>query len=314
RKSEYGFKEQLKRIDFLGAILLILIVFGILFGLDRGTSLSWRSPISLVPLCLTVPLTLAFLYTETRFAVEPFTPGHIIFDRALFACYVQNFFGYAGFTALIFYLPLFFQVAQGFSSAQAGASLIPAAIAGVFGTLLGGILIKRLGKFYWLALIASSVGAVAAIPIAVAPSLPQGENIVIYVASVATFVPQGMTITASLIAIISNVEAKDQAVATACSFLFRALGCAVGVSIVGLVNQQVLASRLRASLDPSVADEILEEVATGLDFIKHLEPGLQALVRRCYSEGIQSGFIMCVVFLAVGAVSVVWWRERKMGK
>ncbi|KAI4100956.1 MAG: hypothetical protein L6R37_005162 [Teloschistes peruensis] len=314
RKSEYGLREQLKRIDFLGAILLILIVFGILFGLDRGTSLSWRSPVALVPLCLTVPLTLVFLYTETRFAVEPFTPGHIIFDRALFACYIQNFFGYAGFTALIFYLPLFFQVAQGFSPAQAGASLIPAAVAGVLGTLFGGLLIKRIGKFYWLALIASSVGALAAVPIAVAPSLPRGENIVVYVASVATFVPQGMTITASLIAIISNVETKDQAVATACSFLFRALGCAVGVSIVGLVNQQVLAMRLRASLDQHTANEIIEQVATGLDFIKHLEPGLQALVRKCYSEGIQSGFILCVILLAVGAVSVVWWKERKMGK
>ncbi|KAI4235526.1 MAG: hypothetical protein LQ352_008084 [Teloschistes flavicans] len=314
RKSEFTLKEQLKRIDFLGAILLILIVFGILFGLDRGTSISWRSPIALVPLCLTIPLTLAFLYTETRFASQPFTPAHIIFDRALFACYIQNFFGYAGLTALIFYLPLFFQVAQHMSPAQAGAGLIPGAVSVVIGTLLGGILLKRIGKFYYLALVSSSVGALATIPIAIAPSLHRGGNIVIYAASVVSFLPQGMTITASLIAIISNVAAKDQAVATACSFLFRALGAAVGVSLVGLVSQQVLAVRLRASLDPRTANHVLEEIGNGLDFIRDLEPGLQALVRECYARGVQGGFIMCVGLLAVGAVSCVWWRERRMGK
>ncbi|KAL8688127.1 MAG: hypothetical protein Q9218_005881 [Villophora microphyllina] len=314
QKSEIGLREQLKRIDFLGASLLILIVFGVLFGLDRGTSISWHSPIALIPLTLTIALLLAFLWTETRFASEPFTPGHVIFDKGLFACYLQNFFGYAGFTALIFYLPLFFQVVLQMTPAQAGAGLIPAAISAVVGTLLGGVILKRIGRFYWLALISSSVGAVAAVPIAFAPSLKQGSNIVIYMASVASFVPQGIVITASLIAIISNVSPADQAVATACAFLFRSLGAAVGVSLVGLVIQQVLGMRLRESLDTVDADRIIDRIATSLDFIKELRPEVQATVRECYSEGIQSGFIMCVGLLAVAALSVVWWREKKMAK
>ena len=201
RKTDTPWKEQIKRIDFLGALLLILIVFVILFGLDQGSNLSWHSPVAIVPLCATVPLVLAFLWVETRFASEPFTPGHVIFDKALCACYVQNFFGYAGFTAFIFYIPFFFEAALEMTPAQAGVGLIPAAISAVVGTLLGGLILKRIGKFYWLALIASGVGTVAAVPIAVAPSLKHGSAIAIYVASVVTFVPLGMTITASLIAI-----------------------------------------------------------------------------------------------------------------
>ncbi|KAL8703395.1 MAG: hypothetical protein Q9201_003424 [Fulgogasparrea decipioides] len=312
RKSERSSREQLKRIDFLGAFLLILIVFGLLFGLDRGTSVSWRNPVTLASLCATIPLLVAFLWVETRFASEPFTPGHVIFDKGLFACYVQNFFGYAGFTALIFYLPLFFQVALKMTPAQAGAGLIPAAISAVVGTLLGGIILKRIGRFYWLALIATSVGALAAIPIALAPSLKHGSLVTICIASVASFVPQGITVTASLIAIISNVSAADQAVATACSFLFRSLGAAVGVSLVGLVIRHVLGIKLRASLDSHEADEIFRKIARSLDFIKELRPELQALVRECYSAGIQSGYVMSVALLGVAAFSVVWWRERKM--
>lgn len=201
RKAEFSWREQLKHIDFLGAFLLISIVFGLLFGLDRGTNVSWRSAITLTSLCMTVPLSMAFLWVEARFASAPFTPGHVIFNKALIACYAQSFFGYAGFTALIFYIPSFLQVVMDMSPAQAGAGLIPAAISAVVGTLLGGIILKRIGRFYWLAVVAATLGALAAVPIAVAPSMHHGSVVTIYVASVASFVPQGIAVTASLIAI-----------------------------------------------------------------------------------------------------------------
>ena len=202
RQSEIPWRKQLPRIDILGALLLILTVFGLLFGLDRGSNVSWRSPLTIGSICAAVPLSIAFVVVETRFAVEPFTPGHVIFDKALIACYIQNFFGYAAFTALIFYLPLFFQAILQMTPAQAGAGLIPAAVSVVVGTLVGGITMRKTGKFYWLAVIAATVATIASIPIAVAPSLgDRGALASIYTASIVGGVPQGVTITASLIAI-----------------------------------------------------------------------------------------------------------------
>ena len=202
RQSEVPWRKQLPRIDILGALLLILTVFTLLFGLDRGSNVSWRSPITIGSICAAVPLSIAFVVVETRFAVEPFTPGHVIFDKALVACYIQNFFGYATFTALIFYLPLFFQAILEMTPAQAGVGLIPAAVSVVVGTLVGGVTMKKTGRFYWLALIAATVAAIASIPIAVAPSLDDRDALAsIYTASVVGGVPQGVVITASLIAI-----------------------------------------------------------------------------------------------------------------
>ena len=201
RQSEIPWRKQLPRIDILGALLLILNIFGLLFGLDRGSNASWHDPLTIGSLCAAVPLSIAFLVVETRFAVEPFTPGHVIFDKALFACYTQNFFGYAAVTALIFYLPLFFQVILEMTPAQAGASLIPAAVSVVVGTLLGGIAIKKTGKFYWLAASAATAATLGSIPLAVAPSLDGGSLASVYIGSIIGFVPQGITITASLIAI-----------------------------------------------------------------------------------------------------------------
>ena len=188
----------------LGALLLILTIFSLLFGLDRGSNVSWRSPLTIASLCATVPLSIAFVGVETRFAVEPFTPGHVIFDKTLFACYTQNFFGYAAFTALIFYMPLFFQVVLEMTPSQAGASLIPAAVSAVLGTLLGGIILKRTGKFYWLAVLAATAATLGSVPIAVAPSLDRGSLASIYTGSIISFVPQGVVVTSSLIAISTS--------------------------------------------------------------------------------------------------------------
>ncbi len=205
RQSEMPWRKQLPRLDILGALLLILTIFGLLFGLDRGSNVSWRSPLTIGPLCAVLPLSVAFVWVETRFAVEPFTPGHVIFDKALFACYTQNFFLYAAFTPLIFYLPPFFQVILGMTPAQAGASLIPAAISAVAGTLLGGIILKKTGKFYWLAVLSAIAATLGSIPLVVAPSLGGGGALAcVYTASVLSFVPQGVTITASLIAISTS--------------------------------------------------------------------------------------------------------------
>ena len=204
RQSETPWRKQLPRIDFLGALLLALTISGLLFGLDRGSNVSWRSPLTIASLCATVPLSIAFLGVETRLAVEPFTPGHVIFDKALFACYTQNFFGYAAFTALIIYLPLFFQVILEMTPVRAGASLVPAAVSAVVGTLLGGMILKRTGRFYWLAVLASTAATLGTMPLVAAPSLDGGSLASIYIGSVVSFVPQGVTVTASLIAISTS--------------------------------------------------------------------------------------------------------------
>lgn len=113
---------------------------------------------------------------------------------------------------------------------------------------------------------------------------------------------------------VSNVSAADQAVATACAFLFRSLGAAVGVSLVGTLIQNVLRMRLRASLEPREADQIIGGIAHSLDYIKDLPPALRAVVRDCYSAGIQAGFAMCVALLAISTLSVFWWREKKLSR
>ena len=108
------------------------------------------------------------------------------------------------------------------------------------------------------------------------------------------------------------MSSTDQAVATACSFLFRSLGAAVGVSLIGVLIQNVLRLRLHGSFSPEEANRIAEGVARSLDFIENLPPLVQSIVRDCYGTGIQAGFAMGVALLVLCTLSVLGWREKKL--
>ena len=102
-------RTKLKRVDFLGAFVLVCAVFTLLLGLDRGSNYSWRAPITIASLCVSLPLFVLFILVELKIATEPFAPGRIVFEKSLFACYLCNFFSFGGWLAGLFYLPLFFQ-------------------------------------------------------------------------------------------------------------------------------------------------------------------------------------------------------------
>ena len=114
----------------------------------------------------------------------------------------------------------------------------------------------------------------------------------------------GFGVTTSLIALISNAAPEDQALATACSYLFRSLGSALGLSTLSAISQQVLRSRLQEEFRGSQdAEEIVRRIRESLEFVKTLEPRVQVLVRSAYGEAIRTVFAVIVGILAMAAVS-----------
>lgn len=149
RQDQSHWKEKILKIDFLGAAVLIIAVLGLLVGLDRGSNVSWSDPFSIAGLCFT-PLFIVFVLVEKYFARHPVAPGHIIFNRSLFACYLCNFFSFSGWLAALFFIPLYWQVIADYSSAKAGLLLVPSIIFGVSGSLFAGFYMKRTAKYYWI--------------------------------------------------------------------------------------------------------------------------------------------------------------------
>ena len=89
-----GWQSQVRRVDFLGAIILIATITTLLLGLDKGSNISWTAPITLICLSLFVPLIAFFVLVEVKYATEPFAPSHIMFGKAVAPINICGFFAF----------------------------------------------------------------------------------------------------------------------------------------------------------------------------------------------------------------------------
>ncbi|KAL8802037.1 MAG: hypothetical protein Q9200_006723 [Gallowayella weberi] len=315
KPESVAWKTKLARVDFLGAFILVFAVFALLLGLDRGSNVSWSIPIAYVPFALSFPLFILFGLVEARFATEPFAPSRIIWDRGLVACYLCNFFSFGGYLSILFYLPLFFQAVDGFSATQASVRLLPAILAAVTGSLFGGLLMQRTGKYYWLTVTAYTMLFCGVIPIMLCSDFLVNSTYGIVAGLVFAAFGNGIGVTSSLIGLISNAARADQAVVTACSYLFRSLGSIIGLSLCATVVQQSLRNELEYRLSSGKdAEEIVQQVRQSLDFIKTLPPEVKQVVRECYSHATRNGFglMLGIVFFAM--LSAWFIREKRLNK
>lgn len=144
---------KIKRIDFLGALTLILATTALLLGLDRGstgTAAAWSDPFTITSLVLSLLFALAFLYTEWHIAAEPFAPHAIMAHPSLLANYAINFFSTASMMALTYQLPFYLQAVRAFSPSKTGLWMVPGVIGGVGGSIVGGASIQRTGRYWWV--------------------------------------------------------------------------------------------------------------------------------------------------------------------
>lgn len=152
-KVEFSdFHTKLKRVDFPGAITLVLAVFFLLFGLDRGGNIAWVDKLTIASLSAFGALCLLFWTIEMEIAKEPFAPRRIIVNRSLIASYLVNFFVMASGLSLLFHISLWLQAVQGKSASAAGVWLLWSIGGSVTGSLSGGLIMQATGKYYYLTL------------------------------------------------------------------------------------------------------------------------------------------------------------------
>ena len=318
KPDDSNWKKKLQRIDFLGAAILICAVFTLLLALDRGSNVSWSSTITLISLGVSIPLFALFILVEMKVAKEPFAPGHIIFNGTMIACYLCNLFSMAGWLAALFYVPLYFQAVDGLTATGAGIRLIPGIICGVSGSLFGGFYMQKTGKFYWLTVISYSFLTLGMVVITLSSGVLVHSTPLIIVGMCINGFSNGIGVTSTLIGLIANASHEDQAIATACSYLFRSLGSVLGVSMSATVANQALRTSLASEL-PKVglserkALQIADRVRESLAYLRRLEPNVRAVVAECYAHSTTAAFTLQIGLVAGAAVSAWFIREKALG-
>lgn len=242
-------------IDYLGVVLFAVGVSALLLGvLEAGRVGSWSGFDVLGALVVALGALGAFIVVERR-AREPIVPLALFGNRIVLAAVVTGFLtGMAMFGAISF-VPLFLQRVSGTSATQAGFVLTPFIIGWVVFSAASARLVLRIG--YRTLVLAGMLCLAVAFTlftrwgIALEPGTAMRDVLL-------AGVGMGLNMVPMLIAVQSAVPRTELGVATSMTQFFRAVGGAIGLSLMGAV----MAQRLHAGLP--MADALHAVFVVGL--------------------------------------------------
>ncbi|KAI9744006.1 MAG: hypothetical protein M1818_002740 [Claussenomyces sp. TS43310] len=140
--DDRSLRKKLAKVDYLGAITLILTIVLFLYGLSSA-KIQW------IPVGVSAILLIIFILNEVYIAHTPIIPITVLSSRGvLLTCVAQLGFMGARWTVL-FYTPVYAIAVRGWSPSAAGSVLVPTNLGFAAGGLLAGALhIRRGGSFY----------------------------------------------------------------------------------------------------------------------------------------------------------------------
>lgn len=236
KSSSASVWTRLRRIDYLGALFLILTIVLFLYAL--------AGKIELLPLLLSPACLVLFVLVEMFFASDPVIPLKVLKSRAtLLSCVSQLGLMTARWTVL-FYMPIFMLAVLGEPRAKAGAVLVPTNVGFALGGILVGALhIKRNGSFWLPCLVSIFVCSMSMFLLSffAHPDVHLAAIVVaVFIGGFAT----GATLNYTLAHILHHSHEGTQYITTSLLGTFRGFGGAFGTSIGGGVFQRVLKTAL----------------------------------------------------------------------
>lgn len=298
--------SNIGRVDFVGAILIVISILAFLFAVDiAGQNTRLTSPLLLGLAGLFLIFGTIFVIYEAKYAREPIFPPQLLLRRDVAIAYIINAAQGAAQSAMMFSVPLYFQVTEGASDARAGSHLVPAVVGNAVASLMAGIYIKKTGRYKKLILLAllCAVTGYSLMVIRWDGSMDSWESLYVIPGGFGT----GMSMAGSFIALTANLEQADMAVATSGLYLAGNLGLVVGVSMSNGVQKaglrRLLAERLtgpgssKASLDldlhfvkillANVLKQIIKRILSDVSYVKELSGSIKRTVIGSYVESLE---------------------------
>jgi EmrB/QacA subfamily drug resistance transporter len=133
-------------LDLAGVITFVGAVVPVLIALTLAETTDWLDPSVLVWFGVGVVFLVAFIVAEAR-AADPMIPLDLFRNRTFAVSAVATFFAVFGFSILIIFLPLWFQIVKGESTTASGYLLFPFLFGLIFSSVAAGLIVSRTGRY-----------------------------------------------------------------------------------------------------------------------------------------------------------------------
>lgn len=295
-------------IDWVGAVLAILGLGGIVFGLLEWPALGPGHPLVVGSLSLGAASMMVLMVVELR-ASNPMLPLHLFRSQTFTLANVLTLLLYGALGVVLFLLPLDLIQVQHYSATETGAALVPFAIIMFVLSRWAGGLVNRIG-----AKLPLTIGPiVASIGIALLARAGIENSYWSAIFPAVCLLGFGMTMTVAPLTtiVMGAVDAKHAGVASGVNNAVARVAGLLAIAIFGVflvrafdaqaqsrLDRLSLAPAARAQVEaqlPKMAGAQLEAVA--------LDAAQRGVVQRAIDEAFVSGFRMVIFGSAILALA-----------
>ncbi|RKP14949.1 major facilitator superfamily domain-containing protein [Piptocephalis cylindrospora] len=309
---EGSLREKLRRIDYVGTVLLIGAVVLILLATNwGGSAYPWNSGPIIGCYVGGGVLAIAFIVVEGWFAREPVAPGRFFKMRDVVINFAALFFLGMSFFSLIFYLPMFFQVLRGDSATTAGLETLPFIGGLLVASIGGGFLVSKTGMLrpfmiLGAALLVLGSGLLSSLDV----HSNRGKQLGYQVFSGLGI---GFVLQTATVAVQASVQIKDMASATALLTFFRSIGGVVGIAIVGAIFNNKLSSGIASRL-PNLSAEEIAKLVNSVEAIHSSAPDIRDAAVLAYMDAFHLVYTVCIPLAGVAFLLFLCLRSKKIVK
>lgn len=222
------------------------------------------------------------------------------------------------FISAEYYFPLYLQSARAASPLRSGVLLVPLIVSTAACGVVTGVVIHQTGKYRelnWIGTTTLTAGFGAFISLKPSTSIAAmvGFQLIAGIGSGLLFEPP-------LVALQAFSAQDDVATATSTFAFIRSLSLAVSIILGGVVFQNSMDARsggLRAAgLSPDLTEALTGKNAAANVMLTHTiqDPAQRELVKDAFAWSLRNMWIMYTAISALGMVSSVFVKQRKLSK
>ena len=296
-----------KRLDWIGALLEMAGVTGIVYGIIEEPVRGWTDVQVAGPILAGAVLIAAFVVWQFR-TTAPLVDLNLFRNRRFALSTVA--FTIVGFamTGVLFVLSPYLQVVQGNDAQGTGLRLLPLIAAMMVGAAGSAWLSKRLGSKVMVS--GGMLGIAAGMLLLSRADVDSGFGLVAIALAII-----GMSIALTMIpaldAILGALPAGETGAGSALTRAIQNVGASLGVAVMGSILNSAYQAHLSGQLDgfPAAARTAAQtSVAVAAAVARHLPASLGNQLLRsaetAYSQGMSEVLLVTAGLLVVGALSM----------
>lgn len=295
--------SQVTPLDPVGAVLSLLGVVALLFGIIEGAERGWTNGVVLASFAASAVLLASFVSWERR-ALHPMLPMNLFKDRRFSmgsSVITTSFFVMFGF---FFLASMYLQYVRGYSALLTGVAMLPMPITYIVAAQRSADMGERFGPRRVIATGFAFIALGFVVFTQVTPSTPY---LVIVLGLVLLGIGMGNATAPATGSIMSAVPLDKAGVGSAVNDTTRELGAALGVAVLGSVVSSLYRSGADfsgAGVGAADADDAGESVGAAVQVAENLPAGGDALLaeaQSAFTDAFQVSSAVSVVVIVVAA-------------